>query len=39
MLREYYFDTNAMIPVQNGIGGNHGAALYWRGWLMLRPEE
>jgi hypothetical protein len=39
MLREYYFDTNVMIPVQNGIGGNHSAFPYWREWLMLRREE
>jgi hypothetical protein len=39
MLCEYYFDTDVMIPVQNGIGGNHGAFPYWREWLMLHPEE
>jgi hypothetical protein len=39
MLREYYFDTDVMIPVQNGIGGNHGAFPRWREWLMLHPEE
>jgi hypothetical protein len=28
MLSEYYFDTNIMIPVQNGMGDNHGAFPY-----------
>jgi hypothetical protein len=39
MLREYYFDTDVTIPVQNGIGGNHGAFPYWRECLMLYSEK